>query len=273
MRSKGSELTETVAPAGRSPGRPAARGAARRSARRHLAELAVGLLALALVFPIAHRVLYPPKPKSDTGQARTVLSRAMLQNVNTTNKCVRGRVALTFDDGPDIYTPQILEVLRAYEVKATFFVMGKKAAARPGLVRAELAAGHLVENHTWDHPHMADLTPKQIYKELAGTQRAVMAAGAPRPTLFRPPFGNTSTVVDGTAHALGLRVIRWSIDTNDWRGRAAGDIAAAVLDEVVPGAVVLMHDGVHQSAATVEALPVIIRGLRARGFCTALATD
>jgi peptidoglycan/xylan/chitin deacetylase (PgdA/CDA1 family) len=265
-----SETSEiTVASAGQSPGRPAARS----RVRRHFAELAIGLVAVALAFPVAHRVIYPPKPKSDTGQARTILSRAMLQNVSTTNKCVRGRVALTFDDGPDIYTPQVLEVLRAYKVRATFFVMGKKVALRPDMVRDEIAAGHLVENHSWDHPHMADLTPKQIYNELAGTQRAVLAAGAPRPTLFRPPFGNTSTVVDGTADALGLRVIRWSIDTNDWRGRAAGDIAAAVLDEVVPGAVVLMHDGVRQSAATVQALPVIIRGLRARGFCTALATD
>ena len=160
----------------------AGRRTARRSARRHLAELVIGLLAVALVFPIAHRVLYPPKPKSDAGRARTILSRAMLQNVKTTNKCVRGRVALTFDDGPDIYTPQVLEVLRAYKVKATFFVMGKKARARPDLIRAEIAAGHLVENHTWDHPHMADLTPKQIYNQLAGTQRAIMAAGAPRPT-------------------------------------------------------------------------------------------
>jgi peptidoglycan/xylan/chitin deacetylase (PgdA/CDA1 family) len=197
----------------------------------------------------------------------------MLQSVNTTNECTRGRVALTFDDGPDLYTPQVLQVLGAFKVKATFYVMGRKVAAHPELVRAEVADGHLVENHSWSHPHMADLTAAEIDQQLTSTQRAIIAAGAPPPTLFRPPFGNTNGLVDIAAHRMGLRVVRWSIDTNDWRGRASNDIAASVLDQVVPGAVVLMHDGVTNSAATVQALPVIIRGLRARGFCTALGTE
>lgn len=157
-------------------------------------------------------------------------------------------------------------------MRATFFVMGKKATARPDLILAEVRAGQLVENHSWDHPHMADLDPAQIRWQLASPQHAITAAGAPAPELFQPPFGNTSAQVDTTAEALGMRVIRWSIDTNDWRGRAPGDIAASVIDQVVPGSVVLMHDGVRQSAATIQALPTIIRSLRARGFCTALAT-
>jgi peptidoglycan-N-acetylglucosamine deacetylase len=240
--------------------------------RRSLAELGVGVGLLALAAALAVDVLSPPK---DAGaeKARTVVTNAMLQAARTDNRCTRGRVALTFDDGPDVYTPQVLKVLRAYGVKATFFVMGDKAAARPDLIRAEVAGGHLVENHSWSHPHLADLDQAQIDWQLTATQRAVTAAGAPAPTLFRPPFGNTSATVDGEAKLLGLRVIRWSIDTNDWRGRAPGDIAASVLDQVVAGSVVLMHDGVRQSAATVQALPTVIRGLRARGFCTALATD
>lgn len=238
--------------------------------RRALVELGVGVGFLALTSALAVDVLTPPAKPAE--RARRIVTNAMLQEVRTDNTCTRGRVALTFDDGPDIYTPQILSVLRAYKVRATFFVMGKKAAARPDLVRAEVADGHLVENHSWDHPHMADLDPNQIQWQMSATQHAITAAGAPAPTLFRPPFGNSSAQVDTTAKALGMRVIRWSIDTNDWRGRAANDVAASVLDEVVPGAVVLMHDGVRQSAATVQALPTIIRGLRARGFCTAFAT-
>jgi peptidoglycan-N-acetylglucosamine deacetylase len=240
------------------------------SRRRALVELGVGVGFLALTSALAVDVLTPPAKPVE--RARRIVTNAMLQQTLTDNRCARGRVALTFDDGPDIYTSQVLRVLSAYRVRATFFVMGKKATARPDLIRAEIAAGHLVENHSWDHPHMADLDPGQIQWELAGTQQAIVAAGAPAPTLFRPPFGNTSAQVDARAKALGLRIIRWSIDTNDWRGRAAGDIAASVLDQVVPGAVVLMHDGVRQSAATVQALPTIIRGLRTRGFCTALAT-
>jgi peptidoglycan/xylan/chitin deacetylase (PgdA/CDA1 family) len=240
--------------------------------RRALAELGIGAGVLVLAATLTVDVLSPPHT-AGAEKARTVVSTAMLQAARTDNRCTRGRVALTFDDGPDIYTPQVLKVLRAYRVQATFFVMGRKAAARPDLVRAEASDGHLVENHSWSHPHLADLDQAQIDRELASTQRAITAAGAPAPTLFRPPFGNTSATVDGEGKLLGLRVIRWSIDTDDWRGREPGDIAASVLDQAVPGSVVLMHDGVRQSAATVQALPTVIRGLRERGFCTALATD
>jgi peptidoglycan/xylan/chitin deacetylase (PgdA/CDA1 family) len=241
--------------------------------RRNLSELGLGIVALGALVPVAWQALRPNEGKADTPHAKTVISRDMLQRANTTNTCRHGQVALTFDDGPDLYTPQILQVLRAYNVRATFYVMGSKAVRRPALVRAEVAAGHLVENHSWDHPHMADLDLAQIHRELADTQQAIIRAGVPPPTLFRPPFGNSNALVDGQAQKLGLRVVRWSIDTNDWRGRAPGDIAASVLDEVVPGAVVLMHDGVANSVSTVQALPTIINGLRARGFCTALATE
>lgn len=241
--------------------------------RRHLTELGMGVAALAALLPVAWQALRPNEGNADTPHARTVISRAMLRRANTTNTCRSGQVALTFDDGPDLYTPQVLRVLRAFNVRATFYVMGMKAARRPALVRAEAAAGQLVENHSWDHPHMADLDLADIRRELADTQQAIIRAGAPPPTLFRPPFGNSNALVDDQAKALGLRVVRWSIDTNDWRGRAPGDIAASVLDQVVPGAVVLMHDGVANSVSTVQALPTIINGLRARGFCTALATE
>src|SRR5690606_14246943 len=205
----------------------------------------------------------------------------------------RGRVALTFDDGPDVYTPQVLRVLRAYNVHAVFYMSGEKAAARPDLVRAVVAGGHLAENHGWDHPHMTDLDAAAVHRQLAATNIAITRAGAPRPTRFRPPFGDTDDVVNRQARALGLRVVRWSVDTEDWRGRRPADIAATgpdragpgpegrtpggvahiaatVLDRAGPGAEVLMHDGVANSAATIEALPAIITGLRARGLCTAL---
>ncbi|WP_433246274.1 polysaccharide deacetylase family protein [Actinomadura nitritigenes] len=258
------EETKAAGPAG--PGRPARRT---RRFRRHLTELAFGVLALAAIVPPALDALVPRRGGAGTGRAETVVTRAMLSHAGTGNACRRGRVALTFDDGPDIYTPQILEVLRAYGVRATFFIMGKKAAARPALVRAVVAGGHLAENHSWDHPHMADLDAPAIRRQLVDTTAAIMRAGAPRPTLFRPPFGNTDGVVDEQARALGLRVVRWSVDTNDWRGRRPADIAATVLTQAGPGSVVLMHDGVANSAATIRALPAIITGLRARGLCTA----
>ncbi|WP_433229418.1 polysaccharide deacetylase family protein [Actinomadura formosensis] len=255
------------------PGRPTRRERhPRRQLRRHLLELGFGALALAAITPLAQDALFPQPSGGDTARAKTVVSRAMLQNADTSNVCRRGRVALTFDDGPDVYTPQILEVLRAYNVRATFFMMGEKATAHPDLVRAVVAGGHLAQNHSWDHPHMTDLDPAAVRRQLADTNAAITRAGAPRPTQFRPPFGDTDGIVDGQARALGLRVVRWSVDTTDWRGRRPADIAATVLDQAVPGSVVLMHDGVANSATTIEALPTIISGLRARGFCTALDT-
>ncbi|WP_131742694.1 polysaccharide deacetylase family protein [Actinomadura roseirufa] len=242
------------------PGRPAL--------RRHLTELGFGVLALAAIVPLARGALLPAESRAQTPRARTVVTDAMLRPAYPANPCRAGRVALTFDDGPDVYTPQILTVLRAYKARATFYMMGKKVAARPDLVRAVIADGHAVENHSWDHPHMADLEPAAIRRQLADTSAAIAAAGAPRPTLFRPPFGNTGPAVNAEARALGMRVVRWSVDTNDWRGRAPADITATVLGKAAPGAVVLMHDGVAASASTIRALPGIIDGLRARGFCT-----
>ncbi|MEV5829626.1 polysaccharide deacetylase family protein [Spirillospora sp. NPDC052242] len=241
------------------------------SVRRHLLELGFGLLALAVVVPLARQELGPGgDAAARAAGARDVLTPEMLAPASTANRCARGRVELTFDDGPDVYTPQVLEVLRAHDVRAVFYVTGEKAAARPAMVRAIAAAGHRVENHSWNHPHLTDLTPAQVRGQLADTSAAVEDAGAPRPTLFRPPFGAGDAVVEAQARALGMRVVRWTIDTHDWRGRTPEEIAATVLTRAEPGAVVLMHDGVARSAATVRALPTIIRGLRARGFCTAL---
>lgn len=240
--------------------------------RRRLTELVLALAALAVTVGLALHVLPTTGSGKATGQARRIIYRGMLDSAQTSNNCTRGRIALTFDDGPDVYTPQILEVLKAYGVRATFFVMGRKAAAHPELIRAELAAGHIVENHSWDHPHLADLGQNGILQQLVRTQAAITAAGAPRPRLFRPPYGSLNARVEAVAHALKLQIVLWSLDTNDWRGRNANEIAASVIDQAVPGAVVLMHDGVPNSAATVQALPVIIQGLRSRGFCTALDT-
>lgn len=260
----------TAAGPGR-PRRPARRGGPGRRRRcRHLTELGFGVLALTAVIPPAKGALFPDHRDAGTAHARTVVSSAMLEQADTSNVCRRGRVALTFDDGPDVYTPQVLRVLRAYNVHAVFYMSGEKAAARPDLVRAVVAGGHLAENHGWDHPHMTDLDAAAVHRQLAATNIAITRAGAPRPTRFRPPFGDTDDVVNRQARALGLRVVRWSVDTEDWRGRRPADIAATVLDRAGPGAEVLMHDGVANSAATIEALPAIITGLRARGLCTAL---
>lgn len=214
----------------------------------------------------------------DNGKARSapdgpvVVDPAVLRAATTTNACVHGGIALTFDDGPDRYTPAILAVLRAYGVKATFFVIGAKVAAHPELIRTEATDGHLVENHSWNHPHLSDLTRDEIRHQIDSTQQAIVSAGAPPPTMLRPPFGDADPDVDAGAAEADLTIVRWGLDTNDWRGRASADIANAVLGGLSAGQVVLLHDGVQESRNTLAALPDIIRGLRQRGYCTTTMT-
>jgi peptidoglycan/xylan/chitin deacetylase (PgdA/CDA1 family) len=240
--------------------------------RRHLVELGVAVVVLVATMAVAD-ILWRggPAPAAPPDGVVTV-DPAALRGATTTNVCTKGGIALTFDDGPDRYTDAILTVLRAYGVHATFFVMGVKAQAHPELIRAEVTDGHRVENHSWSHPHLSDLSAAEIDHQLSATQQAIVAAGAPPPSMLRPPFGDADAEVDAAAARANLKVVRWSMDTNDWRGRTAQDITAAVLDHLSPGQVVLMHDGVQESRNTLAALPSIIRGLRDRGYCTTTMT-
>ncbi len=178
-----------------------------------------------------------------------------------------GQVALTFDDGPGAYTSQVLAVLTRYGVGATFFDVGYQVAARPDLVRAEVAAGESAEVHTWDHADLTRLDPAGIAAELASTANAIRAASGEQPTCFRPPYGNTNATVVATAAGLGLAQVLWNVDPSDYRRPGASVIASRVLAAADGrGLVVGIHDGGGDRSQTVAALPSIIDGLRARGY-------
>lgn len=182
--------------------------------------------------------------------------------------CPAGSIALTFDDGPDDHTPQVLDLLARYGAKATFFVLGEKAAKHPELIRRAVAEGHRVENHSWSHAHLEQLTEAEAREELSSTTASIMAAGAPAPVFVRAPYGGTNPTVLQQIAELRLKVIRWTIDTKDWRGANPTEITTAVLEHLAPDAVVLMHDGLRHTPNTLEALPGIIAGVRAAGYCT-----
>ncbi|GAA2524515.1 polysaccharide deacetylase family protein [Pilimelia columellifera] len=254
--------------AGRAPARPARP----RSLRRSLAELvaalvALGVAAVLLVGPLTSSSAREPGVNVPVVATTTVDPKALI------NRCVRGKIALTFDDGPGPYTPAVLAVLRAYRARATFFVLGNKVSPGQDTLRMMVADGHVVGNHSWDHPHLADLTAAEIRSQLAETQSAITSVGVPAPALLRPPFGSSGPVVGSVARSLGLRVSDWTYDSEDWRGRQPQDIAAAVVQHARPGMVILLHDGAADATNTVRALPGIIEGLRARGFCTAALPD
>ena len=176
-------------------------------------------------------------------------------------------VYLTFDDGPTpAYTPPILALLARYQARATFFVIGRNAAAYPELVRQEHAAGHGVGNHTWNHRRLTDLEGGRLEAEVDATSAVIgRATGAPVRCL-RPPYATVDAASADRARARGLRLVLWDVDSNDWRRPGAAAIAGRVLGRVRSGDVVLMHDGGGNRDQTVAALQQVLASLSARGF-------
>jgi peptidoglycan/xylan/chitin deacetylase (PgdA/CDA1 family) len=178
-------------------------------------------------------------------------------------------VALTFDDGPGPYTGALLQVLLRYHVRATFFVIGFKAAQSPDVVRAEARGGMAIGNHSWDHPNAIPfnkLTGPQIRDEIGKTTRFLTSIGIAT-SLFRPPGGSYSRTMIEEARRFDSRILLWDVDPKDWeRGRTPRQITQSVLANVRPGAIIDMHDGAGNTPATIRALPAIIKGIRAKGL-------
>jgi peptidoglycan-N-acetylglucosamine deacetylase len=177
-----------------------------------------------------------------------------------------GSIALTFDDGPSAFTPQILNVLQQDGVHATFFCIGQQVQARPSLVRETFQAGDVIGNHTWNHPNLTLLTPSQVRWQLSRTSATIQQATGVSPTLFRPPYGAMNAAVRATAEQIGLHPVLWNVDSLDWQRPGVTAIVSNVLKDARRGSIVLMHDGGGDRSETVQALPQIINSLRQRGF-------
>ncbi|MFF3753443.1 polysaccharide deacetylase family protein [Streptomyces sp. NPDC002018] len=180
-------------------------------------------------------------------------------------------VALTVDDGPHPrWTPRLLDVLDAHDVRATFFVVGAEAARHPALLRRVLAAGHTLGNHTFGHPQpFAALPPRLIAQEIRRTQQVVADETGFTPTLFRAPAGGWSHTVLSTARDHGLTPVDWTVDPKDWRSPPADRIARTVR-RARRGDIILCHDGGGDRSATVAALDTALAELRLRGVAFTL---
>lgn len=176
------------------------------------------------------------------------------------------RIALSFDDGPHPrFTPMILEMLAEYGIKATFFMIGSNVARYPEVARAVAAAGHEIGNHTYTHPHMHALSVKELLEEIEKTENIFEQNGIPRPRLFRPPEGFRSKEQVRALRDAGYTTIIWSLDTNDWRGRAAHEIVSVVLGGVRGGDILLFHDYTSRKN-TITALEELIPRLIKDGY-------
>jgi len=172
-------------------------------------------------------------------------------------------VALTFDDGPSVYTPQVLALLNRYGAHATFFEIGRQVGPLAATSRAVIRDGDVIGDHTWSHP---DLTPENTAAQVRPTQAAIHAATGFRPCLLRPPYGIAPADVVGIVRSLGLLTIQWDVDPADWSRPGAGVIAQRVLSAVRPGSIVIMHDGGGDRSETVQALGTIVPTLLGRGY-------
>ncbi|BCM17551.1 chitooligosaccharide deacetylase NodB [Mesorhizobium sp. J8] len=188
-------------------------------------------------------------------------------------------VYLTFDDGPHPFcTPQVLDVLAAHRVAATFFVIGAYAADQPELIQRMIAEGHEVANHTMTHPDLSECEPGQVQREILEANKAIKVA-CPRASVryMRAPYGVWTEEVIVSSASAGLAAVHWSVDPRDWFLPGVDAIVDAVLASVRPGAIVLLHDGCPPSemkpcsdaslrSQTIMALSHIIPALRDRGF-------
>jgi peptidoglycan/xylan/chitin deacetylase (PgdA/CDA1 family) len=183
-------------------------------------------------------------------------------------------VALTFDDGPDpVYTPRLLDLLREKRVKATFFVIGKRADEHPEIVRRASAEGHLVGNHTWSHnPFFCFHTPRRLRDEIELGAESIRRSCGFRPRFFRSPVGLRHPLLAPFLERAGLEYISWSIRTFDTFTTNSNVLARRILDKATSGDIILFHDRLPRGTeAMLQALPKVIDELRERGFEFVLA--
>ncbi len=176
-------------------------------------------------------------------------------------------IALTFDDGPNpAYTPQVLAVLQAYNIKATFFDVGYLVKEYPTIVRQEFLQGHSIGNHSWSHPQLTRLSATDILSQLVSTSDAIQSVTGSRPTIFRPPYGSFNRFVFAQALQQNLSTILWNNEARDWATPGVNVIARRILNLARYGGIILLHDGGGFRAQTAAALPIIITTLQQRGF-------
>ena len=170
-------------------------------------------------------------------------------------------VALTFDDGPDgNTTPQALDILAKYKIKATFFVQGKNIAGNEAILKRMQSEGHEVGNHSWNHPILTKLSLEDAKKQLTDTEDAITKVLGKSSKLMRPPYGAIS---DDIRNSLDLRFIMWDVDSLDWKSKNEAAILTEIQHQTSDGAIILMHD-IHQPS--VNSLPKVIEYLQGQGY-------
>lgn len=177
-------------------------------------------------------------------------------------------IAITFDDGPDLkYTPRILDILQEKDVKATFFVVGIQVNKYPDVLKRIEAEGHLIGNHSYNHPNLTKLSSDELTEEIQSTDDKIFAALGHVPTIVRPPYGSVNDEVRQQLQDMGKEVVLWNIDPRDWDGSTVEDMFENIMSNARDGGNILLHSfGGKHIENTVTLLPLIIDELRAQGY-------
>ena len=172
----------------------------------------------------------------------------------------RKAVALTFDDGPNPNTtPVALELLKKYNAKGTFFMVGKAVAGNEEIIKQVVAEGHQIGNHSWSHPLLTKISLEQAKSQINDTTEALKKASGQDVHIMRPPYGGINAAIQA---AVDQSFILWDVDTLDWKNRTTASIMKEVR-KARPGSIILMHD-IHQTS--IDALPTVLQYLTEQGF-------
>jgi len=201
--------------------------------------------------------------KGLTRFASAAVVGALAFQSTTASAACNGYVGITFDDGPTSNTATLVNLLRQNSLTpVTWFNWGQRVSGNPSLIAQELSVGE-VQNHSNTHPHMLNYSSQQVVSELSAANQAIQNAGAPKPTLYRAPYGELNNTIRQAAQSQGLFPMTWDVDSGDWNGASTAAIVAAN-NQLQNGQVILMHDGY---ANTNNAIAQIAANLRARNLC------
>ncbi|GGE68126.1 peptidoglycan-N-acetylglucosamine deacetylase [Priestia taiwanensis] len=186
----------------------------------------------------------------------------------------KAEVAITFDDGPDLgFTPQLLQKLKKYNVKATFFLLGQNIEKHPEMVKRIANEGHLLANHSYSHPNYAKLSLEEFKEQINKTNNLIKDLVGYSPRFVRPPYGSITEEQLSWATKKKLMIVQWSVDTLDWKGLSGDEIANKVMGGSFPGSVLLQHSasGVPLQG-TVDSLDKFIPAMQKKGVRFVLLT-
>lgn len=205
-----------------------------------------------------------------SGGSLTELRRKYADTFIFQGKSGKKQIALTFDDAPDThYTPKVLEILRKNGVKATFFIVGQRAATYPDMVKRIIREGHVIGNHSYDHAQLKKLSQERFIRQIQQTEDVLTPLAGYTPRLVRPPYGAVNDAELAWLKEQGYLTVNWNVDPQDWKGVSGSEVLKCSMDGAAPGAIILMHSAIGQGGSlqgTIDALPGLIEGLQGKGY-------